>query len=66
MVSSSQFPCGSTATIACAPFFFVRRRYVGGPHDRRIDRHIFIIVIAGQHFENAFKTPLLAHRLKRV
>ena len=29
------------------------------PHDRRIDHHVFVIVITRQHFENAFENAAL-------
>jgi hypothetical protein len=45
--------------IACAPFFFARRRYVGEHVRLSHQYHVFIVVIARQHLENALENPAL-------
>ena len=46
--------------IACSPFFFVRGAVLMGAHDDGIDHHVFIVVVAGQRFENALENALFA------
>src|SRR6266567_4694424 len=41
--------------IACAPFFFEHPRYVDEQYDGCIDHHVFVVVIAGQHLEDALE-----------
>ena len=45
--------------IACAPFFSRPGTGLVSPHNRGVDHHVFVIVIACQQIENVLKNPTL-------
>ena len=45
--------------MACAPFFSRTGAVLMGAHNGGVDHHVFIVVIAGQQFEDALENPTL-------